>query len=316
MIWIIGAGNIAAEYDKILTSLGEEFITIGRGEVSAQKYEGQTGHSVIRGGLELFVSSNPELPEGAIVAVPTTQLASTCIELMNYGVRRIFCEKPGFCKPKELDTVYMLSKQTNTEVFYAYNRRFYASVLKAEEIIKEDGRLLSFYFEFTEWGHVIANTGHSSDVKANWLYANSTHVIDLAFFLGGEPQKWNAYSKDELEWHKPVNFAGAGITTKGVLFNYQANWNAPGRWAVELLTPLHRIYLKPMESIQLQDKGSVKIYPLEIDDHLDKEFKPGFYLETLAFLQKDNIRLCSIEKQIEHVKKIYQVMLNYYNSLR
>ena len=105
MIWIIGAGGIAAEYDKVLTSLGTEFITIGRGEDSAKKYEGQTGHSVIRGGLELFVTSNPELPEGAIVAVPTTQLASTCTELMNYGVRRIFCEKPGFCKPEELESV-------------------------------------------------------------------------------------------------------------------------------------------------------------------------------------------------------------------
>lgn len=309
MIWIIGAGNIAAEYDKVLTSLGTEFITIGRGEESAVKYGDQTGHSVVRGGLESFLVSKPRLPDGAIVAVPTTQLASTCIELMNYGVRRIFCEKPGFCKPEELDAVYKLSKQTNTEVFYAYNRRFYASVLKAEEIIKDDGGLLSFNFEFTEWGHVISATGHPKEVKENWMYANSTHVIDLAFFIGGEPSDWNAYAKDELDWHKPVNFSGAGITKKGVLFNYQANWNAPGRWAVELLTPLHRIYLKPMESLQLQDKGSVKVFPVEIDDHLDKEFKPGFYLETKAFLENDTSRLCSIDEQIEHTVSIYNKIM-------
>lgn len=309
MIWIIGAGNIAAEYDKVLTSLGTEFITIGRGEESAVKYEGQTGHSVVRGGLESFLVSKPALPDGAIVAVPTTKLASTCIELMNYGVRRIFCEKPGFCRPEELDDVYKLSKQTNTEVFYAYNRRFYASVLKAEDIIKEDGGLASFNFEFTEWGHVIAATGHPKEVKENWMYANSTHVIDLAFFIGGDPIEWNAYAKDELDWHKPVNFSGAGITKKGVLFNYQANWNAPGRWAVELLTPLHRIYLKPMESLQLQDKGSVKVYPLEIDDRLDKEYKPGFYLETKAFLENDTSRLCSIHEQIEHTVSIYNKIM-------
>ena len=309
MIWIIGAGNIAAEYDKVLTSLGTEFITIGRGEESAVKYEGQTGHSVVRGGLKSFLVSKPGMPDGTIVAVPTTLLASTCIELMNYGVRRIFCEKPGFCKPEELDEVYKLSKQTNTEIFYAYNRRFYASVLKAEDIIKEDGGLASFNFEFTEWGHVIAATGHPKEVKENWMYANSTHVIDLAFFIGGDPIEWNAYAKDELDWHKPVNFSGAGITKKGVLFNYQANWNAPGRWAVELLTPLHRIYLKPMESLQLQDKGSVKVYPVEIDDRLDKEYKPGFYLETKAFLENHASRLCSIDEQIRHTVCIYNKIM-------
>lgn len=305
MVWIIGAGNIAAEYDKVLTALGVEFITIGRGEESALKYEEKTNHRVIRGGLEEFLSSNPTKAEKAIIAVPTPQLATTCIELMNNGIKKIFCEKPGFCNPEELDAVYEVAKQTVSDVYYAYNRRFYASVLKAEEIIKEDGGLLSFNFEFTEWGHVIANTGHPSEVKANWMYANSTHVIDLAFFLGGTPSEWSAYAKDESGWHKPVNFAGAGITAKGVLFNYQANWNAPGRWAVELLTPLHRIYLKPMETVQLQDKGSVKVYPIEIDDHLDKDFKPGFYLETKAFINNDYTRLCSIDMQVEHTKQIY-----------
>ena len=100
-------------------------------------------------------------------------------------------------------------------------------------------------------------------------------------------------------------FYWAGITTKGVLFNYQANWNAPGRWAVEFLTPLHRIYLKPMEQLQLQDKGSVQIYPVEIDDHLDKEFKPGFYLETKNFLEDNTNRLCTIEEQYGNLNDIY-----------
>lgn len=309
MIWIIGAGNIAAEYDKVLTSLGQQFITIGRGDGSAGKYEQQTKHQAVRGGLENFLKPNPITADAAIVAVPTTLLASTCMELMDYGIRRIFCEKPGFCNPEELEPVYEAAEKTGTKIYYAYNRRFYSSVLRAEEIIKEDGGLLSFNFEFTEWGHVIENTGHSADVKSNWMYANSTHVIDLAFFLGGYPTEWNAYTKDELDWHKPANFTGAGITEKGALFNYQANWNAPGRWAVELLTPLHRIYLKPMELIQIQDKGSVKVNPVEIDDHLDKEFKPGFYLETKAFLEGDTTRLCTVETQLKHVKCIYKKIL-------
>ncbi len=308
-IWIIGAGGIAIEYSKVLKALNKEFITIGRGHEKAQAFYEATGVKPIEGGLDTYIQTNPVIAEYAIVAVNVEYLAATTISLMKCGVKKIFCEKPGFNEPSELNEVFVVSKETGAKVYYAYNRRFFSSVLKAEEIIKEDGGLTSMIFEFTEWGHVIANTEHPAAVKKNWMTANSSHVIDLAFFEGGAPKQMNSFCSGELSWHKPSNFAGAGITEKGVLFNYQANWDAPGRWAVELLTSQHRIYLKPMEQLQLQDKGSVKVYPVEIDDHLDKEFKPGFYLETKAFLEGDTERLCSIEQQFTHVINIYNKIL-------
>ena len=64
-----------------------------------------------------------------------------------------------------------------------------------------------------------------------------------------------------------------------------------------------------MEQLQLQDKGSVKVYPVAIDDHLDKVFKPGFYLETKAFLEGDKARLCSIERQMNHVNTIFKKII-------
>lgn len=64
-----------------------------------------------------------------------------------------------------------------------------------------------------------------------------------------------------------------------------------------------------MEQLQIQDKGSVKVNTVEIDDHLDKEFKPGFYLETKAFLEGDYSRFCSLEQQIDHVKTIYNKIM-------
>lgn len=308
-IWIIGAGGIAIEYSKVLKALNKDFITIGRGHEKAVSYYEATGVKAVEDGLDAYIQTKPNIAEYAIVAVNVEYLASTTISLMKCGVKNIFCEKPGFNDPSELEEVAKVAKETGTKVYYAYNRRFFASVLKAEEIIKEDGGLTSMNFEFTEWGHVIANTEHPAAVKKNWMTANSSHVIDLAFFEGGAPKQMNSFCSGELSWHKPSNFAGAGITEKGVLFNYQANWDAPGRWAVELLTSQHRIYLKPMEQLQLQDKGSVKVYPVDIDDHLDKEFKPGFYLETKAFLEGDTERLCSIGQQCTHVINIYNKIL-------
>ena len=60
-----------------------------------------------------------------------------------------------------------------------------------------------------------------------------------------------------------------------------------------------------METLQLQDKGSVKVYPVEIDDSLDKNFKTGFFLETKAFLENDTTRLCSLEQQALMEKNCY-----------
>lgn len=310
MIWIIGAGTMAREYAKVLKSLGEEFICIGRSEETAIKFEELTGKAALTGGLDNYLSKTPNKPEAVIVATNLKSLANNTISLLQYGVKRVFCEKPGFLFPDELAKVKDAQSVCGGEVYYAYNRRFYAATLAAERLIAEDGGLLSFNFEFTEWAHVVGASNHPKEDLNNWFFANSTHVVDLAFFLGGKPMKWACYAKDENTWHKPINFAGAGLTDKGALFNYHANWEAPGRWSVELLTSKHRIYLKPMEQLQLQDKGSVKMYPVEIDDHLDKEFKPGLFLQTKAFLEGDCSRLCSLDDQITHVSDIYQQMLD------
>jgi predicted dehydrogenase len=309
-IWLIGAGSIAKEYAKVLNALGKDYIVIGRGKKNADLFYEDTGKKVIAGGLDSYLETNPDVADNAIIAVNVQFLASTTIALMKYGVKRIFCEKPGFNDPIEFDEVVKAANDTGAHVFYAYNRRFFNSVLKAEEVIKEDGGMTSMNFEFTEWGHVIEKSDNPDAVKKHWMTANSSHVIDLAFFLGGIPHEMTCYTAGELSWHKPSRFVGAGVTVKGVLFNYQANWEAPGRWALEIQTPLHRIYLKPMEQLQLQDKGSVIVYPVDIDDHLDKDFKPGFYLETKSFLDGDTTRLCTLQQQAEHLNNIYNKILS------
>ena len=305
MIWIIGAGTIAQEYAKVLTALGYQFQMIGRGEEKARQVEETLGYKVIRGGLDNYIESVPEVPETAIVATNLGSLAPNTIALLKYGVKRVLCEKPGFLYPEECEKVASLAKEKEAEVYLAYNRRFFSSVLKAKEIIAEDGGVTSFNFEFTEWGHVIAKYNKPQDELKNWFYANSSHVVDLAFFLGGVPVKMDCHTAGEISWHKPAIFVGVGVTDKGALFSYQANWAALGRWGVEVLTSQHRLYLRPMESLQIQNLGSVAINPVEIDDHLDKEFKPGFYLETKSFLEKETSNLCSIAEQQRHVAEIY-----------
>lgn len=298
-VLLVGAGIMAAEYCKVLTALDYEPIIVGRGEEKAAKLEQEIGLSVLRGGIEENIVKIGEIPQYAINAVGVHQLADTTKTLLNYGVKAILVEKPAGINREQIEEIAILAKQKEAKVYVAYNRRFYASTNKALEIIGEDGGVTSFNFEFTEWANK-----NSKKVNETRFLANSTHVVDLAFFLGGWPVEMSAYVQGELDWHKSgCMYAGAGISDKGVLFSYQANWDAPGRWSVEILTNKHRLYFKPMEKLQVQEKGSVEVKFIEIDDALDIAYKPGLYRQVESFLNEiEDGKKITIEEQLRNMK--------------
>lgn len=309
-IWIIGASAMASEYVKVLKTLNKDFFVIGRGEKSALSFEEETGIKPIIGGLDSFIDTKPSVPSYAICAVGAEQLCLTAQSLIKYGVKNILVEKPGGLNMDDMKVTADMAAEVNANVYVAYNRRFYSSVLKAEEIIKEDGGVTSFNFEFTEWSHTIHPDHRPIELFNNWLLANSTHVIDTAFFLGGYPKEMTSLHSGEerIDWHPSGSiFAGAGISETGALFSYQANWQAPGRWVIEILTNKHRLYFKPMETLQIQNLGSVGVDPVEIDDTLDKDFKAGFYLQTKAFIEGEADRFCTMMMQLKHMSQYIKI---------
>jgi predicted dehydrogenase len=297
-VLLVGAGPMAVDYVNVLKAQDVPFKVIGRGAQSAEEFTGKTGIPVITGGLGAYLESGPELPEKAIVAVSVEQLGNAAMLLLARGVKNILLEKPAGLNPQEIRRVAEEAVEQKARVYVAYNRRFYAPTLKAREIIAEDGGVLSFNFEFTEWSHIIKDLKKAPGVMENWFLANSTHVVDLAFYLGGEPKETSCYIAGSLPWHPSASiFAGAGVAENGALFSYQANWEAPGRWGVEILTRKHRLIFRPMEQLHIQQIGSVAIEKVELDDELDQEFKPGLYLQTKSFLDGDDGQLLKIEDQ-------------------
>ena len=237
-VWLIGAGQMAVDYFKVLKSLGISCIVIGRSETSAKVFFDKTGDMPIVGGLYSFIKTNPSKCTHAIVSVGVNYLSKITIKLLNYNIKNILVEKPAGLNIEEIQSILNLTKKKKANVFVGYNRRFYASVRKAKEIIKSDGGLLSLKFDFTEWSDSIMNLDIDRKIKNKWLIANSTHVIDLAFFLGGEPEKIYSNTSGSLKWHPTASiFSGSGITKSGVLFSYSANWESAGRWSLHLETP-------------------------------------------------------------------------------
>jgi predicted dehydrogenase len=311
-IWLVGTGLMAIEYGKVLKALDCDFTVIGRGEENCNKFSEAIGVPALPNGVEAFLQTNPGIPKAAIVAVSIENLASTTIALMNYGVKYILLEKPGVGYVSEIDQLVNVAETTGSEVLLAYNRRFYASTTAAKQLIEEDGGPTSLHFEFTEWSHVISTLKKHVAEHHNWFLGNSSHVIDMAFYLCGKPAELCSFVGGGLEWHPSSSvFAGAGRTEKGVLFSYNANWEAPGRWVVEVLTKKRRFIFKPIEKLQVQELGSVAVNPVEIDDSLDTQYKPGLYLQMKSFLEEQTGRFCAIEEQKENIYNFYCKMSNY-----
>ncbi len=311
-IWLIGAGGMAQDYIKVLQGLDEDFIVIGRGEDTAKKCQETTGCQVQTGGLSEYLSTNPEKCSHAIIAVGVEKLYETTKQLLEYGINNILVEKPGALYGWQFEELNNLVKKQNSNVFIAYNRRFYASVLKAQEIIKNDGGVTSFNFEFTEWAHEIETLTKGEGVMENWFLSNSTHVVDLAFYLGGQPKEICSFVNGSLGWHPSgSNFSGAGNSDRNALFSYQANWESAGRWGIEILTKEHRLIFRPMEKLQIQNRGSIAVnYDEEIDYLLDTQYKPGLFLQTKAFLKNTFKGMCTIAEQ-DTMFVIYSKMVNY-----
>lgn len=311
-VWLIGAGGMAQDYIKVLQGLDREFIVIGRGKETAQKCKETTGCEVQVGGLDSFLATNPEACSSAIVAVGVEKLYETTKLLLEYGVKNILVEKPGAMHTNQFEELNSLAQTKNANVIIAYNRRFYASTLKAQEIIAQDGGATSFNFEFTEWSHAIEPLVKGEGVKEKWFLGNSTHVVDMAFYLGGKPKEICSFSSGSLSWHPTAsNFSGAGVSEKGALFNYQANWESAGRWSVEILTKEHRLIFRPMEKLQIQKRGQITQEFYEtIDYSLDEKFKPGLFLQTKSFLENNVRNMCSIADQLDMIN-IYNRMASY-----
>lgn len=307
-ILLAGAGPMAVDYAKVLLNLGQEIIVVGRGKKSAQNFKTQTGITPISGGLDKYLSSNPNLSDTAVVAVSEDQLGIATRTLLLGDVKSILVEKPGGLDFEDIKKVAQLTQQKKAEVYVAYNRRFYASVEKAREIVKKDGGILSVFYDFTEASFRIEPLKKGPGVKDNWFLQNSTHVIDLVFFLTGIPKKISACTGSSLPWHtKGAIFTGSGKTKTGVLFAYHSNWMSPGRWSVEIMTKKSKLVFKPLEKLQIQEAGSFAIKEIDLDDKFDTEFKPGIYKQIQSFLGNKR-GLCTIEEQVKNLK-IYKKIL-------
>lgn len=312
---LIGAGKMARFHALAAQELGWTVRAVTRSETTAAAFSAETGATACGGGLQAWLSAN-RVPEHVVVAVGVEGLAEAASAAIRAGARRILLEKPGGIDTDEIEGLSRLADEQGARVLLAYNRRFYPAVQAARAIIAEDGGATSLRFDFTELAHAIGASDQKPEVKRAWFLANSTHVVDLAFYLAGKPRTLCAETAGGLDWHPEASqFSGSGQTDQGALFSYVADWTAPGRWSVDVRTRERRIVLEPLEELRIQKRGN---FALEVQAlaATNTNHKVGVFEQMQAFLGGDDSAFVTIGEQAIKARTLYDAMLNGTGGLR
>lgn len=310
---LVGAGPMSRAYARVLQQWGRRFHCFGRGQASAETFEAATGVRPTTGPLEDQLAATNIAGAHVIVAVNLTELASVCRHLLKHGAAAILVEKPGAL---DLDAMKKLAQVDNERrIRVAYNRRFLPSVQKANAIIAQDGGVKSMHFEFTELPDRIEALGiHPVEVLANWPFANSSHVFDLAFFMAGAAPDLSdvtiaaALQQGALSWHpQGTRFAAVGSISDQALFSCSADWRSGGGWAVEVTTTARRLRLRPLETLTEQKRETFVPRAIELPRD-DAELKPGVSGMLTDFFDKGGRSLPDMRQQVARMSLFAKIV--------
>ena len=193
----------------------------------------------------------------------------------------LFIEKPPGLIPEQTKILAKLADKNGTINMVGYNRRYYSIFHKGLEIIHKHGRLFGIAVEGHERFWKIGDSSISEKIRENWIYANSTHTIDLLNLFGGGVKKINAL-KNNFKEKNGDQFAVALEFETGVIGTYTSHWYSPGGWSVKLYGDGITVVFEPLEAGVWIDKDFQK-YKID-PDKIDIKFKPGFFQQMEAFI--------------------------------
>lgn len=304
-VLIVGAGPMAIEYSKVLDHIKVPYSVKGRGKASADIFENSTGKYAA-------ISWDEIAPVSAfthcIVAVSEESLLSATLELVGLGAIKILVEKPGGPSIEEIEKHVDELTNGQSEVYIAYNRRYYKIVEKLMDYIAEDGGITSLHFDFSERSRIIEGLVKAPGVKDNWLIHNSTHVVDLAQYIADGLSVMEARRSGSLAWHPAGDrFYGLGQTRLGAPVTYNSDWSSPGGWEILVRTAKRRFLLKPLESLIISDASGVNetIHESEFGFNNLKHGLEALVMDFLA--ESPSRRLVKAKTQFDHLALLGEI---------
>lgn len=187
-IGIIGCGLIGAK--RALCVAPHRVVAVcDVDEAKASALAERIGARVERSAEALQAARDIEV---VIIATTHDQLAELAAGALRAG-KHVLVEKPGACRPEELEAVRDAALRANRVVRFGYNHRFHPALLQARAIV-DSGALGPLMFIRGRYGHG-GRIGYENEWRANEAKSGGgeaidqgVHLIDLSrWFLGDFP---------------------------------------------------------------------------------------------------------------------------------
>jgi len=275
---IVGAGFIANEHLKVIKKI-KVFRIIGiTSRTNKNSYYLAKKYNIDKVYKNYKDMAKNNKIDAFLVLVSADQVFNVLNNLISFK-KPFFAEKPPGLNADQTLKLSAKCKKFGTLNMIGFNRRYYSIFHKGLKIINKHGKLLGISIEGHERFWKIAKKLNNK-IRNSWIYANSTHTVDLLRFFAGNAKLIKTIKSTYLE-KKGDQFSAIIKFKNGIIGNYFSHWYSPGGWSVKLYGEGVTVQFKPLEVGIWIDKNLKKHKILPHDQ--DLKYKAGFFQQMLAF---------------------------------
>ena len=217
-----------------------------------------------------------------IVAVPVLATNDVCVNVFTHNWMSLV-EKPVGYNLVQAEELSTLGSAKNHKCFVALNRRHYGSTHHLQKLFESNDSIRVIRVNDQEDQLHAINEGYPIAVVENWQFANSIHLIDY-FLQFGRGKISRVTRKIEFRESRLSHVSAEIEFSSGDKGLYEAVWNSPARWSVQVEVDSVIGELKPLEQARIIRSGqSTEDCP---SDPQDKKFKPGFRRQAELFTER------------------------------
>jgi len=276
-IAFVGAGAMTREHAKVFGDIPGAVLagiwnrTRARSEAVATEFGiGQVCSSI----AELYERTRADLVVMSVLEPAANSVARQCFAFP----WTVLMEKPPGLNLVDARDMYTAASERGRTVFVGLNRRFLSSTLAAVRDLATNDGMRFIHVQDQQDLTALGAFNHPPEILANWMYANSIHLVDYLRYFGRGAvtgvrviQPWDP--------SRPTVVVAAVEFASGDIGLYTGLWNGPGPWMVTVSTPARRWEMRPLEQAQFQNRNERRLQSVEIVD-ADKAFKPGFRVQA------------------------------------
>ncbi|MBN4081832.1 Gfo/Idh/MocA family oxidoreductase [bacterium AH-315-C07] len=318
----VGCGDISQFHYDVLVDLGINVSAVSarKDSENAMNFKNEHNHVNIYDDNHEMVSN--EKPDAIFIMPSWDKNEMILKEMLGYSLP-ILVEKPVSMSSANVEELIKEHPKAIQNVQVGYNRRFYDFIPYIKQALSER-QIKSVELKIPESVDDALDLAY----RDNLFLANSTHVLDLALFLLGQPVIKSVDIIKSTINKKLGGYNGLIRTEVDVPILISANWNSPYNFGIVFHTDHELFQLLPLECAQIFEgfeieepskENPIRKYTPKIKESLNMDpvtakYKPGFlkqainFMETAVLKNYQNDQACTIQEALYLIRISEKIM--------